>query len=184
MAATLEIQELPEGLSIHVTEPRRTGRIVLTITVGALATAFFVYAASPSKLYQLFVGLLCAIALIRDLIKNWRGTKVELRLTNLDFISRGRAPDGYGASSIPRAAIYNLEFRKASGGGEDAEYPSGLYIEHHGVLHNPSTCVLPHIDNTQTDQVIEAIMRRFPDTGTLPPTGPFEPYLTSLNLNR
>jgi hypothetical protein len=30
---------------------------------------------------------------------------------------------------------------------------------------------------------MQAIYRRFPDTGQLPSTGAFEPYLISLNLN-
>jgi hypothetical protein len=61
----------------------------------------------------------------------------------------------------------------------DYEQPSGLYVEHHGILLNPTTCILPHIDEAQTEQVIEAIYHRFPDTAH---SSNSEPYLTSLNL--
>ncbi|WP_263367195.1 hypothetical protein [Edaphobacter bradus] len=111
---------------------------------------------------------------------------MTLTVTNLDLISTGHAPDGYSPSSIPRASIYNLEFREAwGGGGEDAPHPSGLYVEHQGVLHDPVTCVLPHIDSTQTDRAIETILRRFPDTESLaPPRKAYPSDLTTLNLNK
>jgi hypothetical protein len=108
-----------------------------------------------------------------------RGTDVELHITNLDFISTGHAPACYKSSSIPRADIYNLKFGEAMSG--DFEQPSGLYVEHHGILLNPTTCVLPHIDKAQTEQAMEAIYRRFPDTAH---SANSEPYLTSLNLNQ
>ena len=132
----------------------------------------------------MFVGGLCVLSLIRELISNLRGTKVELKVKNLDFISIGHSPGGCKPSTISRAEIYGLEYRKASGGGDLPDLPEGLYVEHHGGgPWNPNTCVLPHIDKSQAEHAINAILRRFPDTGTLPPSGPFEPYLTSLNLH-
>jgi hypothetical protein len=182
--ATLRIREMPDGLSISVTEPRRTWRIVLTLTVGVAFAIMFYYAKGDSYLVRLFFFGFVAVSILREIISLSRGTEVELRITNLDFISTGHAPSGYGSSSVPRADIYWMEFRQASGGGEEAEHPSGLYVEHHGVLRNPTTCVLPHIDKAQTEQVIEAIYRRFPDTSTLAPSANADPYLISLNLNQ
>lgn len=126
------------------------------------------------------------MVIVGGVISALRGTAVELHVTNLDFVSSGHAPEDYQPSTIARADIYNLEYRDASGGGDFPELPEGLYVEHLGAglgLWNKSTCVLPHLDKVQTEQVIEAIYRRFPDTGKLPPTGTFEPYLTSRNLN-
>ena len=75
-------------------------------------------------------------------------------------------------------------FREASGGGDENPGPKGLYVEHSGILVNPVTCVLPHIDETQTEQVIQAILRRFPDTESLaPPRSAHPSDLVSLNLN-
>jgi hypothetical protein len=182
--ATLTIREIPDGLSIRVVEPRRPWRILLNLAVGIGMVVFFYYAKFDSYLLRLFIFGLFAVSLVREIISLLRGTEVELRITNLDFISTGHAPSGYNSSSVPRADIYWMEFRKASGGGDEAERPSGLYVEHHGVLLNPTTCVLPHIDKAQTEQVIEAIYRRFPDTSTFAPSANTDPYLISLNLNQ
>jgi hypothetical protein len=181
--ATLTISEIPDGLSIHVTEPRRPWRIVLNLAVGVALVIFFYHAKIDSRLLRLFFFGLCAISLIKEIISLLRGADIQLRITNLDFISTGHAPN-YGGCSIPRADIYSLEFRKATGGGDEAARPSGLYVEHHGTLRNSTKCVLPHIDEAQTEQVIEAIYLRFPDTSTLAPGANAKPYLISLNLNQ
>jgi hypothetical protein len=177
--ATLTIREVPNGLTIRVTEPRRQWDTWLTLAGGIGMAVFFYYAKFESRLLQLFLLGIVAVSLIKDIVSRLRGTDVELLITNLDFISTGRAPAGYKSSSIPRADIYNLKFGEAMSG--DHEQPSGLYVEHHGILRNPTTCVLPHIDEAQTEQVIEAIYRRFPDTAR---SANSEPYLTSLNLNQ
>jgi hypothetical protein len=112
-----------------------------------------------------------------------RGTDVHLTVTNLDLISTGHAPDGYHPSTISRADIYNLTFSEGNG-GENSQ-PSSLYVEYRGGLFvNANTCVLPHLDTNQTEQVIQAILHRFPDTTTLPPTRPNDPGLISLNLTQ
>jgi hypothetical protein len=177
--ATLTIREVPDGLSIRVTEPRRLRDTLLYLIGGIGMAVFFYYAKFESRLLQLFLLGIVAVLLIKDIVSLLRGTDVELRATNLDFISAGRAPSGYKSSSIPRADVYNLKFDQAMSG--DHEQPSGLYVEHHGILRNPTTCVLPHIDEAQTQQVIEAIYRRFPDTAH---SANSEPYLTSLNLTQ
>jgi hypothetical protein len=177
--ATLTVREVPDGLSIRVIEPRRPWHILLYLAGGIGSAMLFYYAKFGSRLLQLFLLGLVAVSLIKDIISLLRGTNVELHIANLDFISTGRAPSGYKSSSIPRAYIYNLKFGEAMSG--DYEQPSGLYVEHHGILLNPTTCVLPHIDEAQTEQVIEAIYRRFPDTAH---SANSEPYLTSLNLNQ
>jgi hypothetical protein len=175
---------MPDGLSIHVTEPRQWWRILLNLAVGIGIVIFFYFAKFDSYLLRIFLSGLFAASLVREILSLLRGTDVQLRITNLDFISTGRAPDSYGSSSVPRADIYFLEFRKASGGGEDPHHASGLYVGHRGILRNSATCVLPHTDEAQTEQVIEAILRRFPDTSTLAPRPTEEPYLISLNLNQ
>jgi hypothetical protein len=132
------------------------------------------------------VGVICALVIVKSIVSALRGTAVELRVTNLELISSGHAPEDYSPPVIPRADVYNLQYREASGGGDFPELPEGLYVEHYGAglgLWNKSTCVLPHLDKAKTEQVIQTIYRRFPDTGQLPQVGAFEPYLTSLNLN-
>jgi hypothetical protein len=185
MPVNLQIVDLPNEVHVRVTEPRRFGKIVSFFLGTVIAAYVFRQFISGSGALATFVVGLFAVSFIRELISILRGTDVELKANNLDFISTGHAPQGYKPSNLSRADIYGLEYRKASGGGDTPDFPEGLYIEHHGFGRwNPSTCVLPHINKAQAEQVIETILRRFPDTGTLPPTGPFEPYLTSLNLNR
>jgi len=182
--ATLDIRETPEGLTFQVREARKLGQVLLTIGV-ALFFGFLLYRSNDSIILRLTFGTLAALSIVRDFVSRLQGAHVTLRVTNLDLISTGHAPDGYSPSSIPRASIYNLEFREASGGGEDAPNPSGLYVEHEGLLHNPATCVLPHINEEQTQQAIEAILRRFPDTESLaPPRKGYSSDLISLNLNK
>jgi hypothetical protein len=133
---------------------------------------------------SVFVMGLCVFTVLKDIISAVRGTDVELLVTNLDLKSTGHAPDGYTPCTVSRADIYNLEFREAIGGGDVSDSPRGLYVEHRGCTPwNSNSCMLPNIDEPQTGEVIKAIYSRFPDTGNLPPTGPLEPYLTSLNLD-
>jgi hypothetical protein len=186
MPSTFEIQELPDEVTIHVTEARHLKRVFLGLVVGSIAVYIFARFASGSRLLQIIVVGFCAFSMIRELLSSLRGTQVQLRVTNFDFISSGHAPGGYNPSVISRANISGIEFRVAiNGGGEIPDLPRGLYVEHcENGSWNSATCVLPHIDKFQSEQVIEAICRRFPDTGTLGSTDGFESPIISLNLNR
>ena len=184
MAATLEIREFPQGLTIRVRASHRVGRVFLSVLVGSVAACFFLYFANGSRLFQMVVGGLCALYVGWAVVSELRGTDVELRVDNLDFSSLGHAPGGYSPSIISRADIDRLEFRKASGGGDDPVLPQGLYFEHRGGVWNAATCVLPHLNETKTEEVIEAIYRRFPDTGTLASGDRDKSHLTLLNLSQ
>ena len=184
MSANLEIAELSGALSFRVGESPRLWRIFFAVPFTAIAVYLIAHFTSSSRLLELFIIAVCVATSAKYLIADLRGTNVELRVTNLDLISTGRAPDGYSPASIPRASIYKLEYHEVRGGGEDEPHPSGLYVKHQGILFNPTTCVLPHIDESQTRQVIEVILRHFPDTESLAPVSPHEPYLTALNLNQ
>ena len=60
----------------------------------------------------------------------------------------------------------------------------GLYVEYNqGTPWDASACVLPHVGRKQTEEIIQKIMYRFPDTGKLA-SRPSEPsQLISLHLN-
>jgi hypothetical protein len=186
MPASLGIREFSSGISVRVTESSQVWRALAILATGTFFLYLVFHSRSDSKEYLYVIGGICGLVIVRGVLSALRGTAVELRVTNLDFVSSGHAPEDYRQSTIARADIYNLEYREASGGGDFPELPEGLFVEHHRVGPGPgttSTCVLPHLDKTQTAQVMEAIYRRFPDTGRLPSTGAFEPYLISLNLN-
>jgi len=185
MPTTLEIREDASGIRISVAEPRRVGRALATLAAGSAFLFILVHSSSNSKAELVLFGAVLVFSVLRYVISSLCGTAVELLVTELDVISHGHAPEDYGPSVISRAEIYKLEFRNASGGGDFPELPMGLYVQYHGgLLHNPSSCVLPNINQIQTEKVIQAIYRRFPDTGKLPPIGAFEPYLTSLNPSK
>ena len=111
---------------------------------------------------------------------------MQLHVTNLDFVSTGHSPSDYRPSTISRADVYSLAFRKANpGGGEFPDLPQGLYLEHKSSTPwKTTTCVLPHANEAQTEEVIKAILDVFPDTGALPQTSNDKPFLTLLNLNQ
>lgn len=134
---------------------------------------------------QVFVGCIILVLSGRDVISKWRGADVELCVTNLDLISTGNSPSGYRPSTIPRAEIYDLQYREAQlGGGEFPDLPEGLYVEYdQGMPWDASACVLPHVGRIQTEEIIQKIMDRFPDIGKLA-SRPSKPSpLISLNLN-
>ena len=185
MPAALDIHELPNRVFIRVREPRSPAKTFIRLFLNILAVGLFLYFARDSGITRVLLGVFLTFSVAREIISIFRGTDVTLEVSTFDLISRGHAPDGYSPSSIPRASIYSLEFREASGGGDESPGPKGLYVEHSGILVNPLTCVLPHIDETQTEQVIQAILRRFPDTESLAPPRRAHPSdLVSLNLNR
>ncbi|MEG9436585.1 hypothetical protein JAO29_10480 [Edaphobacter sp. HDX4] len=185
MPATLDIREVPEGLILRVGKSRSIVKAILGLVFG---TGFIVYFLRNTKESMVVTVLVCSFfiyAIVNGVIGELCGTSVTLTVTNLDLISEGHAPDGYKPSSIPRASIYQLEFREPQNVGEGSPDPSGLYVEYEGLLLSPQTCVLPHIDQTQTHQAIEAILRRFPDTESLAPSRVGRTSdLVSLNLNR
>ena len=164
MSPKFEIQELPDEVIIRIAEPRQLKRVFLALFVGGITVYFFGRFMSGSRVLQITVVGLCAFSMIRELISSLRGTQVELRVNKLDFVSSGHAPGGYNPSAISRANISGIEFRVAvHGGGEIPDLPRGLYVEHSE--NGPwisAICVLPHIDKLQSEQIIEAIYRRFP----------------------
>jgi hypothetical protein len=183
MPATLRINELPDEIAIRVTEPRKYNTLFFAPLIGAFVAYFFLRT-SQLRAFQVAIGLLLAFGLARDLISSLRGTDVRLRIGNLDLVSSGRAPGRYTPTTIPRADIYNLEYRDAFGDGDSMNYPQGIYVEYRDSGRwQLGQCILPHVTQIQAQQVIEAIYMHFPDTGTADPGGPFETDLISLNLN-
>ena len=183
MKRVVEIHDGRDGFVVHVKEPRNSGHILLSMAA-ALACLYFFWNTPESRILQIAVA--CGILLLfgRDLLSKWRGADIEFCVTNLDFISRGRSPSGYKPSTIPRADIYGLQYREAQHGGEEfPDLPEGLYVEYdQGMPWDGSICVLPHVGRDQTEGIIQRIMDRFPDTGTLAsrPSNPSK--LISLNL--
>ena len=183
MGVALKIEELPEGLTVSVVEVARVSRF-MWIALQVIAACLFLWLAPfPNASFRLLVAAIVTLVFARDLVSALRGTKVVLRVTNRDLISTGYSPGGYNASTVPRADVTNLEYRCASGGGDIPEQPEGLHVERRLFRNwNSGTCVLPLLDQAQAEEVVDRIVRRFPDTGSLTSAPPSRSPLTSLQL--
>ena len=184
MKFALEISEGLDGFVVHVKQSRNPNHILLTTAVSLVALYLFWHTPQP-RITQVFVGCIILLLFGRDVPSKWRGADVELCVTNLDMISTGRSPSVYRPSTIPRADIYDLQYREAQHGGEEfPDLPEGLYVEYdQGMPWDASACVVPHAGRKQTEEIIQKIMDRFPDTGKLA-SHPSKPsQLISLNLN-
>jgi hypothetical protein len=167
MSARLKMNQLPRELVVRVTERRDIKSIVLIASVGAVFALFLLSAFSgPTR--ALALGVTARILGI-EIVSAFRGADVELRVNNLDFVSSGHSPSDYHPSIISRADVVGLEFREANPGGADfPDLPQGLCIEHGGAPWSSATCVLPHANRIQSNDVVDAILQLFPDTGAFP----------------
>jgi hypothetical protein len=116
MKFSLEIREGLDGCVVHVKQSRNPNHILLTTAVSLVALYLFWQIPQP-RITQVFVGCIILVLSGRDVISKWRGADVELCVTNLDLISTGNSPSGYRPSTIPRADIYDLQYREAQPGG-------------------------------------------------------------------
>jgi hypothetical protein len=86
---------------------------------------------------------------------------------------------------VPRADVFRLEYRDAIEDVDLPEQAQGLYAEHRGIgSWAASTCILPQVNRAQTEQIMEAVYRRFPDTGTLSSSAAQPTPLISLHLDQ
>jgi hypothetical protein len=183
MPVTFNIEERADGIIVSVSESGSYGRVALGVFFGSFVAYLFVRFAT-SRAFQILICLFIAFGVVREAISSLRGTDVKLQIGNLDLTSQGHAPGGYNSSTISRATVERFEYRKASGGGDGPDFPEGLYAEWSGFgSWSSSQCILPGVTQSQADVVIEAIYRRFPDTGTLSPNRSRESDLISLNLS-
>ena len=185
MRSELTIEPYESGLRVRVRAPMDLWRIVLLVPIGALFLYLIPRHSDFSGWILKLLLALIVLSLLRELVSAARGTEVELVIRDLDFVSRGHAPGGYRPCQVSRDDLLRLEFRKSSGGGEEQEYPCGLYVEYDSdSAWETAVCVLPGIDAQQTKQVIDAIRSRFPELDRITSPRPSKSGLISLNLNR
>jgi hypothetical protein len=183
MSVTVNVRDLPDGLSIRVTEPKKSGRILIMIVTGIVAGYVLYRIPFSSPALRWLVGGAFVVGLVASVTAALQGCNVELRVNNLDLLSTGHAPEGYKASTMPRADVFRLEYRDAIRDVDSVDQAQGLYAERRGIgSWAVSTCILPQVDRAQTGQIIEAIYQRFPDTGTLSSVAGQPSSLISLNL--
>jgi hypothetical protein len=115
MRPELSIEQCENWLIVRVNAPMDLLRIVGTCAVVAVFYSFFrrIHSSDVPVPYLIaFIILLAAVEVFRAL----RGTRVEMRVQNLDFVSTGHATGGYSPSSVSRDDLLRLEFREGSGG--------------------------------------------------------------------
>lgn len=183
MSVTVDVRDLPDGLSVRVGEPKQSGRILIMITTGIVAGYVLYRIPMSSAGLRWLVAGAFFVGFVASVLAALRGSNVELRVTNLDLVSSGHAPEGYKTSSTPRADVFRFEYRDAIGDVDLPEQAKGLYAEHKGIgSWAASTCILPQVNRAQAEQIIEAIYLRFPDTGRLSASAAQPSPLTTLNL--
>lgn len=181
--ANLSIEGAGSRLRVRVEAPSDVLRIVLTVAGSGIFVFLFTRKSGPMGWLALVFAVVFVISAIREIFGAIRGTDVELLVEDLNFSTSGHAPGGYHPGFVSRDDLLRLEFRNGSEGGDSPECPRGLYVEYNSQsAFETSICVLPHIDEQQAQEAIQAIRFRFPELDRLTPR-PQRGGLISLNLS-
>ena len=87
MKSGLEKREGPDRLVFQVKQARRLGNLLWTIV--ALIAFYLFWRVLPSRTERVPVACVILLLLARQIFVTWRGTHVELHVTNLDLVSKG-----------------------------------------------------------------------------------------------
>jgi hypothetical protein len=154
MAARLEIEEIPDGLLIRSVR----GGSMLYALLGAAVTGVVVFFFARLYFHRPALIVLTILAAIWVSSRWWRTVRVELRITTVEMQVIGHLRSAHSLNrQIPLANIRYLDYRPHLG-EDQSDKPGGLYVQQRW----KSDCVLPHLDERQTRQAIDAIYQRFP----------------------
>ncbi|HXN49803.1 MAG TPA: hypothetical protein VN893_24330 [Bryobacteraceae bacterium] len=170
MAKQLEIRDFEDALLIRTEDDHAPAKAVLSALVSALFVGFVLGRFLQASLLIPVAVLVATLAFLAAL----GARKAELRVTNLEFESRGDVGDGSGSTrTVCRADVRWLEHQDRG--------VSGLYA----VLRHHSVCMLPYVDEQQAMLVIERIVNKFPDfEKQWEGQSPFGKHFTELGLSR
>ncbi len=174
MATGFELCETPSGLIIKSKMQHAQLHAVLSGCVSASAVAIVAYHYAPAPIVVVIAilgGIFGYIGVIRQRSMQLRAANLDFQTTTGDFFR--------SCTAIPRADIESLEYREEKGGPDHYE-PAGLYAE----LKVGSKCILAYLDEQQTQTIIEAIYKRFPDMPISPrgAKSPFDKHITTLGI--
>jgi hypothetical protein len=155
MAATYEVQHLRDGLLIKVRRQRPWTRSLFAAAVtGSVALlTLFHFVAGP------ILALVVFLAVLLGILEGVSQARAELRVTALEFQTRGKVGLHSSVSTVCSANIRWLEYRPDSSDLDIGYRPGGL----HAKLRFATVCVLPLLDEKQTLEIIESIAKRFPE---------------------
>ena len=140
----IEIVEQSDGLLVRITQIRRKGHLVIGLLIAVFFVVLFAWQESWwGALIALGFGVFwIAVWCFND---HWG----EIQVDENSLTTRGKKPVRLGWGEI-----HGLKYRT---GSEDE--PSGLYAR---TGRWKTVCVMANLDWEQTDEIIAAIHRRFP----------------------
>jgi hypothetical protein len=102
--------------------------------------------------------ILSIVSAAATFVAPFRTKRVELRVTNVEFSTRGNAELRMRmGQAVSAAEVRWLEFREA-GGSEGQPEPCGLYA----VKSRGYVCLLPFVTELEANQLIREIAQKFP----------------------
>jgi hypothetical protein len=153
MATGFELRETPTELIAKSRIQHAHTHAVFSgcVSASAITIVAYYYGSAPILLVVAILGgILGYFGVIRQRWMQLRAANLEFQTTTGNFFR--------SCTAVPRADIESLEYREERGGPDQYE-PAGLYAE----VKVGSKCLLAYLDERQTQTVIEAIYRRFPD---------------------
>jgi hypothetical protein len=152
---SLEIRETGDRLVFKTAQARTSLQALFAVVIGVV----FAYLAFHRFVGRLALVLVSLIAGLIGLFEILRSSKAELRVTERSLESSGFFAERLFKSKILHwSQVQWLEFQGDTTGPETSHHPGGLYA----ILQRGSVCILPYIDEKQTSEAIDRILRKFP----------------------
>ena len=187
MLSTLNIVDRGDELIIQSERKfSRAEAIMSTVATGGFTAiiAFQVVEGMASILLAVCAASLAFLSVTRK----HRKYNIELRITRLKFVLRGRVGDNLRSKwNVSSWDIQWLEYQADTTGPESSYHPGGLYaiLEHGSIVRFPhSICLLPDLDEPQTALIIKRIEDKFPEfRRRWARASPYGRHYTTLRLN-
>jgi hypothetical protein len=153
---SIEVETLPGGILFRVSSTASVfGAIVNGIAAGIFIWMMVgaILGETPLKFFSI-LGLLVSYYLSR------RTRFATLRVMEHEFVSTGRVGDGIGSvRTVATIEICRLEYQEGTTGPDDSSHPGGLYA----VTGRRSVCLIPGVNEIETENIVRTIMTRFPN---------------------
>ena len=177
MPIDLPIDETADLIFISVKRPRSPWETIAGGLISAgVAYAFATIYLHKTRLVDCLIGI--SIGILSGLFE-FKPRKITTAITKFEIQPTGSFGGGYLPNRhVPMADISGFEYREQT---QKPYRPKGLYAS----LGSSSTCVVPFIDQPQTEILIDAVFKKFahvlsPSAGTLFP--PLKDDFIRLNL--
>lgn len=153
MPIDFTIDETPDEIFIIVKRPRSLWETTLGGLISALVTYFF--ATTYLHKTHLVDGIISASVGILSGMFEFKPRRITTTITKFEIQPTGTFGGGYRPNRhVPMADISGFEYREQT---QKPYRPKGLYAS----LGSSSTCVVPFIDQPQTELLIDAVFKKF-----------------------